>query len=110
MQYKLLKKIEQDSLDVWSIIDLWDKEYVCLSYDQMIPITRLLQQWYLEVVEDFFKEKPDTQAIRNLIQDLIDNVKSWEYHEDDDRKDWFYETAIDAFCDESFHEWFKKNS
>lgn len=49
MQYKLLKPIEEDTLPIGTIIEIWD---VCnLDEDWTIPTKWLCEQWYLEMVD-----------------------------------------------------------
>ena len=55
MKYKLLKQIEEkDSIQVWSIFDIWDHR-TTLDIDIpecQVPINFLISQWYIEEVKE----------------------------------------------------------
>jgi len=44
------------------------------------------------------KEDIDLEWLIANIQDLIEEIESWEFHEDNDRPHWIQEAAIDASC------------
>lgn len=84
--YKLLKKVESNSLPIWNKVRLW--EHCSLSGWWAIPTQRLVEQWYLELVSDE-KLVPDNvkfmQHNSNLV--MYFNKKSLWYNYEFD--DWF---------------------
>lgn len=51
MKYKLLKQFDKESIPVWAIFDMWDKEFVTLDFDDSkISIAWLMKEWYIEPV------------------------------------------------------------
>lgn len=62
-RYKLLKKVESNSLPIGNIVQLW--EQCSLSSWWSIPTQRLVEHWYLELVNDEILVPDDIRFMDN---------------------------------------------
>lgn len=52
----------------------------------------------------------DLESIKNFAKWIVEEIVSWEYHEDNDNKHYAYETIMVAVYWEDYFKWENKNT
>lgn len=120
MEYKLLKQFDKDSIPVWDIFDMGNREFVTLDFDDSkISVAWLIKEWYIEPVEkkryEDLKPDDDVYVINAYwMKARIDFSKSYCRSEvfltiaelEDEHKRREYSVRPDRFIPEIWEEYF----